>query len=331
MGPEIAAAGPEPSPARPVPAAEPAPSPARPAPAAEPEPPAARQAAAAEPARAEESRADVTVRAGESAIFHDGSGSLTLRLRFDGLCSGDGIVEVRRKGGPRRRLVGSGAVIVRLQEREGTYLVRCQGDAPGDKPRASGVLALRRDSGNVPLPRRAPTNVIDADGRRYTVLFQTRPPTLTLAWPKAPGGTEGVELHLQSASGERLIPAGAARHQLASGALAEGTHTFWYTTGEGYASPRSTVTLRFDNTAPTAQFFRATSAPESPDGIQVDGVTIEGAKVSASGAPLPVDDQGRFRAEVAPLPGDDAVAVRLEHPRGGVHYYIRRRSGAATR
>jgi hypothetical protein len=55
-------------------------------------------------------------------------------------------------------------------------------------------------------------------------------------------------------------------------------------------------------------------------------VTVEGAKVSLSGQPLAVDGHGRFRGEAAPVAGDDAVAVRLEHPRTGVHYYIRRRA-----
>ena len=55
----------------------------------------------------------------------------------------------------------------------------------------------------------------------------------------------------------------------------------------------------------------------------VDGVTIDGAKVSAGGQNVPVDERGRFKATVAPRAGDDAVVVRLEHPRTGVHYYVR--------
>jgi hypothetical protein len=58
--------------------------------------------------------------------------------------------------------------------------------------------------------------------------------------------------------------------------------------------------------------------------VSVEGVTIDGAKVSAGGQALAVDDHGRFRAEVAPLSGDEAVVVRLEHPRTGIHYYVRR-------
>ena len=48
--------------------------------------------------------------------------------------------------------------------------------------------------------------------------------------------------------------------------------------------------------------------------------------MSVAGKPIDVDEHGRFRAAVAPLDGDSAVAVRLEPVRGRVHYYIRRRA-----
>jgi hypothetical protein len=100
--------------------------------------------------------------------------------------------------------------------------------------------------------------------------------------------------------------------------LKEGTFVLWYQATGDKQSPKTTVSLRFDNAAPTAQFFR-TSA--------IDGVTVDGAKVSVGGQPLAVDAQGRFHAALAPPEGDGAVAVRLEHPRTGVHYYVRRRGG----
>ncbi len=53
-------------------------------------------------------------------------------------------------------------------------------------------------------------------------------------------------------------------------------------------------------------------------------MTVDGAKVSVGGQPIAVDAHGRFRTEASPLGGDEAVGVRLEHPRTGVHYYVRR-------
>jgi hypothetical protein len=297
------------------------------APAAEaPEAAPAAPAPEAHAARSGPDRADVTIAAGESAVLHDGKSSLWVRLRFDHLCPREGTVETGRAGHPRERLTAAGAAMLRLRTGKEQYRVRCAGDRPTGNPRASGVLSLLRDKGEVPLPARVGANVIDADGRRYTILYQSRPPALTLVWPAAPGDAKDLELHVQSPSGTRTLPSKDARQRLASGSLAEGNHTWWYATKDGRESPRTTIVLRFDNTAPTAQFFKAAPAPaDGPGMVPVDGVTLPGAAVTAAGKPIDVDENGRFRAAVAPLAGDSAVAVRLEPVRGRVHYYIRRR------
>jgi hypothetical protein len=283
--------------------------------------------ASATPGRA--GRADITVAAGESATVHDGRPPAAVRLRVDGVCQGDAIVEVGGRGHHHDRVTGSRSVVLRLGPGARSYRVRCAGDADKAAPRAAGTLTIRRDTGYVPLARRAPVNVIDADGRKYTVLFQTRLPQLTLAWPGAPAGRGGLELHVESSGGERVVAASPSR-PLPAGTVQEGTYTLWYRAPEGKQSPRTTLNVRFDNAAPTAQFFRMPSDAKSAHGaIAVDGVTVDGAKVSVGGEPLAVDGHGRFRAEARPLDGDDAVAVRLEHPRTGVHYYVRR--GAQAR
>jgi hypothetical protein len=277
---------------------------------------------------AETGRADITLTAGETATVHDGRPPAAVRLRTDAVCSGgEAIVEVGGHGHRHERFTGAQAVVVRLKPGSRPYSVRCASDGARAKPRASGVLSLRRDTGDVPLARRAPLDVIDADGRHYTVLFQTRLPLLTLAWPAAPHDAR-LELHLASADGERVVDGASPRRPLPSGTLREGTYTFWYRTSDGKQSPKTTVSVRFDNAAPTAQFFRASrgSGGGSPRAIAVDGVTVDGAKVSVGGEPVAVDGHGRFHTQATPLAGDDAVAVRLEHPRTGVHYYVRRRA-----
>lgn len=217
-------------------------------------------------------------------------------------------------------------MIVRLKPGTRTYRLRCDGD-PASEARASGTLSLRHDTGDVPLARRPPADVIDADGRRYTVLFQTRLPQLTLAWPAAPAGAVRLALHIESTAGERIIEGANPRKPVPAGTMVEGTYTFWYGAPDGQLSPKTTISLRFDNAAPTAQFFRSAAAGKNGSAtIHVDGVTVEGAKVSVAGQPLAVEGRGRFRTEATPLEGDDAVAVRLEHPRTGVHYYVRRRA-----
>jgi len=286
---------------------------------------AASAAVAAHPTRAAPDRADVTIAAGESAVLHDGKSSLWVRLKFDHLCPGQATVETERRGRTGEALIGAGTAVLKLRTGKQPYRVRCAGDPAKGPPRASGVLSLVRDSGEVPLPARVGANVIEADGRRYTILYQSRPPALTLVWPAVPAGVKELELNVQSPSGTRTLPAKDARHRLASGALAEGTYTWWYATKDGRESARTTIVLRFDNTAPTAQFFKAAPAADVDGAVAVDGVTLPGAVVSAAGKPIDVDEHGRFRAALAPLDGDSAVAVRLEPVRGRVHYYIRHR------
>lgn len=266
-------------------------------------------------ASTEHQRADVTIAAGESATLHGGGAKLNVRLRFDHLCPGHGTIELGRRG----RVEGPGSAVVRLRAGKLAYRLRCA----GDKKARAAVLTLKRDSGNVPLPKRESANTLEADGRRYTVLYQTRPPALILTWPHAPAAAQELELHLEGASGDRITRPSTARQVLPSGALAEGRYTWWYTTGDGKSSPKTGLQLRFDNTAPTAQFFR-TSAAATPGTIAIDGVTVPGSKVSSDGRPLSVDEHGRFRGALAPRDGDDAVAVRVESSPTGVHYYIRR-------
>jgi hypothetical protein len=311
-----AAPEPEPAPAAPVEAATPPP----PEPAAPPATPVADDAA-----RAKNSRADVTLAAGDGGTLHVVARALSLRLTFDRVCTGEASVEVKGRG-EARSVTGSGAVVLKLRPGAVRYQVRCADDGRKAKPRATGSLTIKHDSGEVPVSRRAAVNALDADGRRYTVLYQTRLPALTLGWAGAPAGAEKLTLHLESAGGQQqtFTTAGPSR-QFPSGALAEGNYVWWYEAAGGRVSPKTAVNIRFDNAAPTAQFFarRSTAEAPGPGMVSVDGVTIDGAKVSAAGQSLPVDEHGRFRATVAPLSGDDAVAVRLEHPRTGVHYYVR--------
>ena len=274
--------------------------------------------------------ADVTVAAGESLVLHDGKPPLLVRVRFGALCPGGAVVDLGPRGGGRRRLSGANAVVARLVPGVHPYRVFCASDHDERSPRASGVLTVKRDSGNVPLARRAPTNVIEADGRRYTVLFQTRLPALTLSWAERAGArTQGqLEIHVQSPSGARVFRSKETSLPLPAGALGEGEHTWWFVAGDGRESPRTTVAIRFDNTAPTAQFFPAVGAAAPQGTVAIDGVTVKGAKVSIAGKELAVDDHGRFQDAVAPAAGDDAVAVRIETPHGEPQCYVKRQAQA---
>jgi hypothetical protein len=285
---------------------------------------------AREPATAEESpqpsTADVTVPAGESAIIHGQHVPVFVRVRFGGACSDLGVVEAGPRGSRRnvQRLSGRGSAVLTLTAGVYRYRLLCNGAAA-----AGGTLIVRRDAGTARVPRSPPVNTIEADGRKYTILYQNHLPSLTFVWPDPPAGS-GFVLHVQSGEKVKTFDADTARHRLASGALGEGEHQWWFTSSQGRSSPRTPLAIRFDNAAVTAQ------VQTPPDGIrlgdqnevEVAGIAIQGSSVAVGGAPLPMDPQGRFRGRVpGPSSGERAISVRLEHPRSGVHYYIRRISG----
>ena len=274
-------------------------------------------------------RADVTVELGESLILHDGRGSLLVRMLTGRACpdGGGGTLELDNRAKEANAFSGAAAIVVRLTTGRHVYRLRCASDGPKGPPRAMGSLIVSRDSGNVPLARRAPANDIEADGRRYTVLFQTRPPALTLSWKDPAGAAHApYELSVSSSRETQTFHSKVSSVRLPSGALGEGDHTWWFSTPDGRQSPKTTVGIVFDNTAPTAQFFRADQPGLTPGNIAIDGATVQGARVSAAGKTLALDPRGRFRDEVAPLPGDDAVSVRVDLPHGEAHCYVRRRA-----
>ncbi len=275
--------------------------------------------------------ADVTLPAGESAMIHDRHATVAVRIAFETHCPGGGVLELggtergdRAFRRPRQRIAGKTAGVLMLPPGSHRYRVAC--GAGHGRPVAAGILVFRRDSGTAPVPRTAPSNVIDADGRRYTVLYQNRLPALTLVWPNPPKSSELV-LHVESNGKEREFRTTSTRHILPSGTVAEGEHRLWFVAADGKVeSLKTALTVRFDNAAAAAQL----QAPEdggrwSGPEVEVIGIALEGSTVTVAGKPLATDSHGRFRGQAAP-PGasDRAIAVRLEHPRSGVHYYVRR-------
>ena len=93
-----------------------------------------------------DARADVTITAGESATLHDGRPPLGVRLRLDGLCPGEAVVELGERGHHRERLVGAQAVVFRLKPGAKHYRVRCAGDCDGARRAPLGCCR----SGGIP-------------------------------------------------------------------------------------------------------------------------------------------------------------------------------------
>jgi hypothetical protein len=274
-------------------------------------------------------RADFSLRAGLSATIHDPSPPSDVRIRFAELCRGAGVLELAgAREGEWTAVHSRASAIARFRRGAQRYRVRCaDGDKLG-KAVASGRLTVLADAGTRPLAQTAPHNAVDADGRRYTVLYQNRLPAITFRWPRAPSGGR-FRLVVQPRRGRRIELSLASAHRtLDSGALAEGSYQYWFEAlGDGRrpVSPRSSLTIDFDNAASSG--YLVSPRPEagwSGESVVVGGGAIEGWRVAVRGTALPLDRQHRFQARVSRARDENGIAVEFRHPIHGVHLYVRR-------
>ena len=187
--------------------------------------------------------------------MHDPGAPTGVRIAFANLCPGEGEVEFSgsaRKKGARSR--GTGSALIVAGPGANRYKIRCVDDNGAGDVRAQGVISVARDSGAAQLPRKAPHNTIDADGRRYTVMYQNLLPQLTVGWPTAPTGRSFI-LHVEPERGQsRTVDAKTASVKFPSGQLGEGTYSLWFETRDdvAHSSPKTTLRIDFDNAAPAA-------------------------------------------------------------------------------
>ncbi|HEY8145576.1 MAG TPA: hypothetical protein VIG06_23005 [Kofleriaceae bacterium] len=274
-------------------------------------------------------RADFTVRAATTATIHDPAPPTDVRFTFGELCKAGGVLELTRGesfDASRRRIAGETSAIARLERGNHRYRVRClvDGEASGEAV-ATGRLRVVRDAGTRPLPRAAPRNTVDADGRPYTVLYQNLLPSITFRWSAAPKGTT-TRLTVAPSRGKAIdVAAPAARYTMAAGKLAEGEYRYWFAGGQGLASKKSVLRIEFDNAAATGyvQTPRAGALWSGPS-VEVSGAAVEGWKVSVGGQPLALDRQRRFHASVSHDSEENGIAVEFRHASRGVHLYVRR-------
>jgi hypothetical protein len=272
--------------------------------------------------------ADFSIQAGESPVVHDPHAPTAVRILFSNLCQGEGEIEfmgsaTRRKWAHAR---GTGSAVMLAGPGKNRYRVKCIDDDGVGDTKVEGAIAIAKDSGTAQLPRRAPHNTIDADGRKYTVLYQNLLPQLTVEWSTAPTA-ESFILHVEPEHGDpRLVDARTASIKFPSGRLAEGVYGLWFEIpGDlSHRSPKTTLRIDFDNAAPAANIQEPPAGTPVSGTTTVAGVAQDGAKVSVSGVELPLDAQFRFRDEGSAKPGESSLAIRIAHPKHGVHYYLRR-------
>ncbi len=261
---------------------------------------------------------DVALPTGENVVIHDPTRKVAVKIDLAGACPGGGVLELADARGSYRaprRIGGTSAAFFAVV---GTtrYRIRC--DSGGAVK--SGSVRVAGDTGAAAVVRTAPVNLIETDGRKYSVSYQNRLPALTISWSEATGAST---LHVLAGGGAERSFESSGSHKLAAGTLAEGSHTVWITSGSR-SSPRTGLRIGFDNAAPTAQITAPPPRAPWSDAVSVTGVTVEGWSVAVDGKPADRDGSGRFRAEVDTA-GKGTFAIRLAHPQHGVHYYLRRR------
>jgi hypothetical protein len=256
---------------------------------------------------------DLRVAAGEKFTVHDPSPATAIRFTFE--CAKGGLVELTGDGA-RHVSTGTDGANLLVQTGSWNYKVKCEGSSKTVK---SGRVTIKRDDARRELPRGArSTNPVTADGKNYTVSYQNLVPNIQFEWP---GGSSGT-LHLNKGSQKKAIPVSGGKVTVKGEDLSDGAYTFFFS-GGGAQSKTSFLSIKFDNAVPSV--YIEEPKPVAPFGSQitVKGATLSGWSVSVDGATIDMDRDGRFTSDVG-APSANALAIRLSHPRQGVHYYLRR-------
>jgi hypothetical protein len=265
------------------------------------------------------------VQAGEFFRVYDPKPPTAVGFKVAKLC-GAGGAEVRVEGEPAVR--GNEQVNVAIGPGIHDYTVHClEAGEPLPKAAVRTKLRIVRNDGARKLPTTPPKNDVAIDGRRYTLMYQNLKPVLTATWRDAPKAA-GYVLHITSPRGAtRSLRTGQAHLVIPSDALKDGTHRLQFETqGKTKSSSKETlVDVMFDNAAPTASLeLPPAGGFANGSSVNVAGVVVEGSRVSVLGKDLALDGQQRFRDQVALRGTERAIAVRVQHPKHGVRYYLRR-------
>jgi hypothetical protein len=267
---------------------------------------------------------DLTIGLGAAATIYDPKPPTAVAIDARALCPLGALLTVRGRA-PTRMSAGETFLFP-----VGThdYKLTCLNAAgQSSAVQSRGTVRVLRNPGTAQLPRSAPKNSIETDGRSYTIMFQNLLPVLEVRWPHAPDAP-AYNLTVQLATGRELqVHLDKAQHVFAAGALPEGSHTLRFE-AERAGNPRSretTVELRYDNASPVAS-LRAPSVAgfEAGPTVHVAGIALPGSQVSVFDQHLALDAQQRFAGDVPVPVGTRAIAVRIQHPRTGIRYFVRR-------
>ncbi len=265
---------------------------------------------------------DFQITPGESFTVHDPRPPTAIRFNFGGKCANGGVVELDHDRQFRAAKVSAGKDFANLLVGGGSwaYRLRCTSGGEETAAVASGQLAVLRDDGTRALPKTAPTNDVDADGRTYRISYQSQVPTIVM---HDKSSAKAYRLHLASGGKEETIDSSSGNISIPGSKLHEGTFTVWIDHDGVKGEKVNTLKIDFDQTAPQVYIeLPATNETWAGD-VDVRGAVLPGWTAAVDTMTIPIDRQRRFTAKVGNIEGK-ALAIRLSHPQRGVHYYLRR-------
>ena len=265
---------------------------------------------------------DFRITAGESLTIHDPKPPTAVQLQFGGKCAGGGIIELDKDARFRTAKVSGGKEAANVSIASGGwhYRLRCTTNGNEGAAVASGRIAVTRDDGRRALPKLPPQNPIDADGRTWTVSYQSVIPNLVIS---SRGTGSKFRLHLAQGGNDQTFDSSKPSVTIAGSKLKEGTYTYWFDHDGVKQDKISTLKIDFDQTAPQVYIESPSNGRAWTGDLDVRGAVLPGWTAAVDGITIPIDGQRRFSAKVG-QPAGTALAIRLSHPQRGVHYYLRR-------
>ncbi|RLB45585.1 MAG: hypothetical protein DRJ42_29585, partial [Deltaproteobacteria bacterium] len=270
-------------------------------------------------------RSAVAVTAGINAAIHDPSPPTAVDIVFGETSCAEAVVEVGELDEPTVVVRGRGHAIVLLEAGNHSYRVRCLDTGEIGETAVSGALRVIRDSATSPLPATPPTSTVDADGRRYTVHYQTLLPELTFQWSDAPQGSS-YTLTVTGPRGRITTRRGPRPTQtFRSGEIGHGNFRYRFETDGGRGSSESRLRVAFDSSSSSAFLIGPDNGSFAPgDRVRVRGGAVRGSTVTSHGHALRLNGRFRFDEMVLVPAAHDALAVHISHASSGEHYYLRR-------
>lgn len=259
--------------------------------------------------------------AGESFTVHAARVPLNVAFEVGSHCPDEAVLVL--DGKPRAR--NRGQVTAAIPGGRHRYELYCvDAGTAAATPVVSGSITALRDPATASLPRRAPTSFVEADGKRYTVMYQNLLPKISFSWPDAPPA-DRYTLRVESNGKPSLFNTRTPDQAFAPGSLRDGTHTLYFTTPAGARSKTTTLEIVYDNAAPKLSLSAPRDGSFTPGTeLKIEGVALPGFQVSVQGGTVELDQQARFTGTAVTSAARPDLALRIEKPGAGVHYYIRR-------